>query len=149
MKLVAALALLFSVHAFAADVNPQELPDNLTCYAAQAKVATVRKIKITKLTSGEPDSSFRMGFQDMGEDKGQVSISFSDECEGWYAVAFSKADLVALRAGTVPRIIGELEYEDLAEFFPDMPADSNEGGHDKTPIVCKASKTSALEHRYD
>jgi hypothetical protein len=146
MKLVAVLALLLSAPAFAADVNPQELPENLTCYAALAKVPTVRKVKITKLTSGEPESSFRMGFQQMTEDQGQVSISFSDECEGWYAVAFSKSDLTALKAGSVERITGELEYDDLGEFFPGEP---EENGHDKTPIVCKASKTGALQDRYN
>ena len=148
MKFVAILALLLSSHAFAADVNPQELPDNLTCYAGAAKIPSVRKIKITKLTSGEPDSSFRMGFQEMSEDAGQVTVSFSDECEGWYAVAFPKADLAALKAGQVDRIQGTLTYDDLAEFFPGLPEDGP-NGNDSTPIICKASKTGALANRYD
>lgn len=149
MKLASTFALLLlTAPAFAADVNPQILPDNLTCYAALAKVPSVRKIKVTKITSGEPESSFRMGFQEMSEDGGQVSMSFSDECEGWYALSFSKDDLVSLKAGKIDRIQGTLEYDDLAEFFPGLPEDS-ENSHDVTAVVCKVSKTGALANRYD
>ncbi len=89
-----------------------------------------------------------MGFLEMSEELGQVTLSFSDECEGWYALTFPKSELASLKAGTLDRIHGKLEYDDLAEFFPGLPEDGP-NGNDSTSVVCKASKTGALADRYD
>lgn len=151
---LAALAsiTLVAQPASAAEVDQAAIPANLICAAPGAKVRAVRGFKITKLNDTNPDSqpesSFRMGFQSMSEDEGMVTVSFSDECEGWYAVYFKEKDLKALKNGSISRMTGELEYDDLGEFFPGHPDDGTTG-HDKTSVVCKVAKTGVLANRYD
>ena len=153
------LALGFSLvsqAAFAAVVDKTQLPANIICSAPAAKVRSVRGFKITKLNEvgmkdgveAQPESSFRMGFQEMSEDEMMVTISFSDECEGWYAVYFKEKDLRALKTGQITRLTGELEYDDLAEFFPGME-EENGTGHDRTAVTCKVAKTGVLANRYE
>ncbi|RYZ75932.1 MAG: hypothetical protein EOP05_06510 [Proteobacteria bacterium] len=151
-KALLVAAVFTSSESFAAKVDQAAIPANLICAAPAAKVRSVRGFKITKLNDSsaeaQPESSFRMGFQEMSEDEGMVTVSFSDECEGWYAVYFKEKDLKALKTGTITRVTGELEYDDLGEFFPGHPDDGTTG-HDKVDIVCKVAKTGVLANRYD
>lgn len=150
MKTYAALFLAFfssSSFATVSEVNVANLPANLICSAPGAKVRAVRRFKITKLNTTNPDeqpeTTLREGFQEMSLKDGVVTISFSDECEGWYALYLKEAELTALKAGQISRITGEIEYDDLSEFFPGLP-DSGPNGHDRTGITCKVAKTDAL-----
>lgn len=136
-----------------AEVDLAAMPASLICAAPKAKVQNVRAFKITKLDQGtteetQPESTFRMGFQEMSEDEGMVTVSFSDECEGWYAVYFKESGLRDLKNGTISRLTGELEYDDLGEFFPGHPDDGS-NGHDRTDVFCKLAKTSKIPSRYN
>lgn len=126
------------------EVPAKELPASLICAAPKARSPGARRFKITKLNNvdpnDQPETTLREGFQEMTMDSGMVTISFSDECEGWYAVQFTLKDLKALKAGQISRLKGELEYDDLAEFFPDVSDPKADNQRDKTPVVCKISK---------
>ena len=125
-------------------VPAKDLPGSLICSAPAARSPGARRFKISKLNNvdpnDQPETTLREGFQEMSMAGGIVSISFSDECEGWYAVEFSLQDLKALKDGTITRLKGQLEYDDLAEFFPDVSTPNADNQHDKTAVVCKLSK---------
>ncbi len=146
MKTFAAITALSSVLVSSLVVAPsasanmitvRDFPAALVCDAPAARNPDVRVVEITALDTEDPESTVRMGLQETSWLGLEYVISFSDECEGWYAFTFSIEDLTQMKLGRRETIEGTFEYDDLAEFFPDIPPTVEENQHDLTKVTCR------------
>ncbi|HVK62466.1 MAG TPA: hypothetical protein VM432_12990 [Bdellovibrionales bacterium] len=125
--------------AFANEIQVGHFPSAIVCSAPKARLAEVRKIEVKDLDTDEPSSTFSDGLQHAGFHKDRYEVSYSDECESWFALSFKISDLLALKSGKKSKISGELTYSELAEMFPG--ADPNASTvEDAAPVTCKLSK---------
>lgn len=143
MKAVIVILVTFATNlAFATDVNTSAVAAHIVCSAPQARIPEVRQFEMTKLNTDSPETTLRESFQEYSLSGDVFTVSFSDECEAWYAVDLKMSDLVALRRGAVSSITGMLRYNELAENFPDIPVDQlnaqSAGVDDSSPISCVA-----------
>jgi hypothetical protein len=133
----AVLAFLFAPIAFANMITVNDFPADLVCEAPTARMPDVRTVEVTKLNTEDPESTVRMGLQETSWLGLEYSVSFSDECEGWYAFTFKIDDLTQMKLGRRETIEATFEYDDLAEFFPDVPPDTQETQHDLVKATCR------------
>lgn len=132
-----ALSIFTAPVAFANMITVNDFPAGLVCEAPLARMPDVRTVEVTKLDTEEPESTVRMGLQETSWQGLEYTVSFSDECEGWYAFTFTIEDLTQMKLGRRETIEGTFEYDDLAEFFPDVPPDTQETQHDLVKVTCR------------
>ena len=134
--LLTMVSLVIGTIATASATQISDLPSSLVCTAKNARMPEVRTVKITKMNTDSPESTVRDGFQEASITDDNYSLSFSDECEGWYAFDFKVSDLLLLKSGKVSKINGTFTYNDLPERFPDA-GDSEENQEESITVTCK------------
>ncbi len=110
------------------------LPEKIIC-KSNALSSNVKSFEITELHTLEPDSSiFDSSFLNLTSDAGQVTVSFSNECDNWYEVKFRIQDLRDLKNGLIKEVAGELNYSDvdLSEI-----RNSTEPEEEKIQVICR------------
>jgi hypothetical protein len=139
--MASATALAASVaHADDAAADFGSLPARLRCSAPNARVPELKTFELSKLNTEEPESTFEDGVQSATLKDGILEVSFSDECESWFAVTFAASELEALKAGKISSVPAKFDYEELPEKFPDLPVDHAENEQDHTTATCTLAK---------
>lgn len=144
MKLLAIIICLFvSPQVFAqvensAKVHLAELPEAIVC-TSNARYDNARAVELTNLNTTSPRGTFNDDFQMASVENGKFTISFSDECESWFAVEMSLRELKKLKTGKKKQINAEVSYSELAELVPPYDDEGNENGliEEKVAATCK------------
>lgn len=119
---------------FSFSVAASTLPDKLTC-VSKATSSKVTSFEILELNTLEPDSTiYDSSFLTLTSDAGQLSVSFSNQCDNWYEVKFNLKELRELQKKERKEVSGILSYSDveLSEI-----RNSEEPEEEKVPVICR------------
>lgn len=128
------MKMFLALVAFSFSVSASTLPDKLTCIS-KATSSKVSNFEILDLNSLEPDSTiFDSSFLTLTSDAGQLSVSFSNQCDNWYEVKFNLNELRELQKKQRKEVTGILNYSDveLSE-----ARNSEEPEEEKVPVICR------------
>lgn len=128
MKSVFIALILMSSSAFAGI-----LPDKLVCQS-KATSTNVKSFEITELNTFEPDSTiYDSSFLNLTSDAGEVTVSFSNQCDNWYQVKFNLKELRELKKQLRKEVVGVLNYSDVN--LSDA-RNSEEPEEEKVQVIC-------------